>query len=173
MNAMVWAQNAAALFLTWIMSILLKIQISQDFALEKLNAWRDANEYLGVRYDTSWNMQKAVASVTNGRICGYCEWNIASGERHGYCEAVLNVEAMPDDDLITVWNALDYDPNAMYDAEAGITMEQWEKTVYSEVTKRCLDWWEDVMVTYPHCYAQYWSEDGHPSGTLCPICETE
>lgn len=28
---------------------------------------------------------------------------------------------------------------------------------------------EGVMVTCPHCYEQYWSEDGHPSGTLCPV----
>lgn len=147
MNAKVLTQNAGALFLTWMMSILLKIQITQDFALEKLNAWADAN---GVRYATSCNMQKAVASVTNGAICSYCEWNIPPGERHGYCKAVLKIEAMSDDNLMIVWNALgDYDPKAMYDAEAGITMDDWAEMVYGEVTKRGLKWWDDSPMPEP------------------------
>lgn len=127
--------------LAGIFRLLLKASNTRPWIISKIELWSDANKFSGIRYGVSAILQDDFAKVTGGKICGYCQWNIKPGERHGYCEVVLKAQGMGEDELLKTWRALkQYDPKELYDRETGITMETWAETIYSEVSRRSLDW---------------------------------
>ncbi len=69
------------------MGTMLLIKVTRSFALNKLEIWSGKKAVL---YFVSSDLQKIVAKVTGGKICEHCEWCIAPGDHHPYCENELN-----------------------------------------------------------------------------------
>ncbi len=158
MKALGLIQFVAETLVAGIFKLLLKATKTRSWVVNKIELWSDANRFPGIRYGVSATLQDAFAKVSGGKICGYCQWNIKPGERHGYCEVVLKVQGMGEDELLRTWKALkQYDPKELYDRETGVTMETWAETIYSEVSRRGLDWraYEDEAPAPADCLAAY------------------
>lgn len=164
-------------FLTWVLSKMLSLPQTRSWVLTIADRWSDVTAHPGMAYRVSSNLQQRIAQVTGWQICEYCQWAVKHGEAHGWCNANVKVNLMGDVALKKAWEALptDYDPDAYFDEELGITMQEWAEAISSEIAKRDLevqvydDWLQGAFVTCPHCLEQYWSEDGHPPGTTCPV----
>lgn len=127
-------ENLLKIFFTY----LLNTPVTQAWAVKKIDQWSNSK---GIHYYISAEVQEELAKVTKGELCGYCKWCIKPGESHELCKTVLKLESMNNTELLNTWNALEYyDPKALYNQEAGITMETWADAVYSEVSKRRLNW---------------------------------
>lgn len=136
---------------SFLISQLLKIEGIREYILEKLSNW---TEEKGLKYGISFRLQPKVAELTGGCVCMYCNWAIEPNDQHGYCEMILKLDGMSDEDLLSIWKALDdYNSDEMYDEKSGISMDEWANAVYAEISKRELDWisHEAQSVQFPEC----------------------
>lgn len=141
MKALGLIQLIAETLVASIFKLLLKVNKTRSYVTSKIELWSDGNKFPGIRYGVSATLQYDFAKVSGGKICGYCQWNIKPDDRHGYCEVVLKVQGMGEDELLKTWKSLkQYDPKELYDRETGVTMETWAETIYAEVSRRSLDW---------------------------------
>jgi hypothetical protein len=128
-------QKVGESVLTAAITVLLVLRFTKKWAAAKILSWSevDADRPIIVRYAVAWNLQSLYAKVIGGQRCGYCEWTIEPGARHGYCEVYLQLQGKTADELEVLLADIRTNPEKYSDGGADITPRTWLSAIQAVI----------------------------------------